>query len=141
MPRRHLAALAIVIGNADLALGRKESDPVVLPLAHKFECVGAEVKSPWDFVTVMARAFLDPKWREDAKVTTASISDGTVHSRSRTIAMTLDGEVVRLTSPAYVHLVARGVHVLVHAPIPAMAVANTPVIGVSTEPELAAIAS
>lgn len=113
MSRKHLAALAIVLGDADFALGRPQADIDT----HMFEVVGAEVKSPWAFITVMARAFFDPNWREDAKVTTAQIMDGKVYSRSRAIAMTLDGEIVRLTSPAYVKLVVSGLRTLSHVPV------------------------
>jgi diacylglycerol kinase family enzyme len=110
--RRHLSALAIVLGNADFALGRPDTDSE----SHTFECVAAEVTSPWAFVTVMARAFFDSNWRNDAKVTTALIKQGKVFSRSRSIAMTLDGEVTRLASPAKVQIVVNGLGVLVHKP-------------------------
>jgi hypothetical protein len=81
-----------------------------------FECVAAEVTSPWAFISMMARAFFDPNWREDAKVTTTQIKNGKVFSKSRSIAMTLDGEVVRLTSPAKVSIAVNGLSILVHAP-------------------------
>ena len=111
--RRHLAALAIVIGNADLALGRLDAESD----SQTFECVGAEVKSPLDFLVVMARAFFDPNWRDDDKVTTSYIKEGKVFSNSRRIAMTLDGEIYRLASPAHVRLMANQLKVLVHAPV------------------------
>lgn len=111
--RRHLSALAIVLGNADFALGRPETDTD----SHTFECVAAEVTSPWAFVTVMARAFFDSNWRNDAKITTTQIKEGKVFSRSRSISMTLDGEVTRLASPANVAIVVNGLDILVHKPL------------------------
>lgn len=111
--RKHLAALAIVLGDADFALGRPEADIDT----HMFEVVGAEVKSPWAFITVMARAFFDPNWRDDAKVTTTQISEGKVYSKSRAIAMTLDGEIVRLASPAHIELLVSGLRILSHVPV------------------------
>ena len=110
--RNRLAALAIVVGNADLALGRLDADNVTQTL----ECVGVEMASPFSFFALMLRAFLDPNWRADNKVTTSHITQGKVYSKSRAIAMTLDGEVVRLVSPAHVKLLVNGLRVLVHAP-------------------------
>jgi diacylglycerol kinase family enzyme len=112
--RRHLAALAIVLGDADFALGRPDTDADT----QMFEVVGAQVKSPWAFITVMARAHFDPNWRDDSKITTTAMKEGKVYSRSRAIAMTLDGEIVRLASPAQVTLLANGLRVLVSAPAP-----------------------
>lgn len=82
-----------------------------------FEVVGAEVKSPWALIAVVARALFDTHWRDDAKITTTQIREGKVYSRSRAIAMTLDGEIVRLASPAQVKLLVNGLRVLVSAPI------------------------
>jgi diacylglycerol kinase family enzyme len=114
VPRKSLTALAIVIGNADFALGRTDLEVCT----HIFECVGARVNSHWDFLRVMARAFIDPKWREDDLVFTAAIKEGRVFSKSRAIAMTLDGEVMRLVSPARVVLLKRAVKVMVYdAPV------------------------
>ena len=111
-PRQRLSALAIVIGNADLALGRTGINVE----ERMFECVAAEVSSPWSFLSVMARAFFDPNWREDEKITTTAIKSGKVFSKSRAIAMTLDGEVVRMASPAHLQLLVNGLRVIVHAP-------------------------
>jgi diacylglycerol kinase family enzyme len=110
VPRRHLAALAMVLGNADIALGRREIDADT----HMLECVVAEVTSPWAFIAVMVRAFFDRNWRQNAKVTTTQIEEGKVFSKSRSIAMTLDGEVIRLPTPAIVRIVVNGLRVLVH---------------------------
>lgn len=109
-PRQRLAALAIVLGNADIALGRPdvefEGD------AHLFECVVAQVRSPWSFLTVMLSALFNPNWRNHDKITTLPLKEGKVFSRSRAIAMTLDGEVVRLASPAHIQLQVNGLRVL-----------------------------
>lgn len=109
-PRQRLSALAIVLGNADIALGRPDAESNT----HEFECVAAQVSSPWAFLIMLARALFDPNWRNDEKITTTQMTDGRVFSRSRAIAMTLDGEVVRLTSPAHVQLQVNGLRVLVY---------------------------
>ncbi len=111
--RKHLAALAIVLGDADFALSRPNTGAET----QMFEVVGAEVKSPWALIAVVARALFDTHWRDDAKITTTQIREGKVYSRSRAIAMTLDGEIVRLASPAQVKLLVNGLRVLVSAPI------------------------
>ena len=115
MHHRRLSALAIVIGNADIALGRHDPESIIVDQSsqHQFECVAAEVVSPWSFLMIMIRAFLDRNWRDDPKVTTTTIQSGIVRSKSRSIAMTLDGEVHRLTSPAHVRLIAEGLKVLI----------------------------
>jgi diacylglycerol kinase family enzyme len=108
--KKPVAALAIVIGNADFALGRTDNEMI----DHRFECVGTNPSSSWDFVRVMFRAFMDPKWRDDELVFTASIREGWVFSKSRAIAMTLDGEVIRMVSPAHIHFLKRGMNALVY---------------------------
>jgi diacylglycerol kinase family enzyme len=111
VPKTHLSALAFVINNADIALGRLD----VNAQQSVFECVGAYVQTPFAFVALMIRAIFDPQWRKDPSVFTAKISEGLVYAPGRFIPMTLDGEVVRLTSPAHLTLRAGALDVLVYA--------------------------
>lgn len=116
MTSRALAALAIVVGDADFALGRFDAGHNDTNQQY-FECVAAKVSTPWNFIIVMARAFFDPNWRQDPKVSTTSIREAFVRSKSRTIAMTLDGEVVRLAAPAHVRFLDDELEVLVQKPV------------------------
>jgi diacylglycerol kinase family enzyme len=111
-PKRGLSALALVLGDADVALGRTipGGDSATL------ECVGAVIRGPFGFMSVLARAFLDRNWRSDPRVFTLHLRTARVRGRSRFLAVTLDGEIARLPSPIDVRVEKDRLTVIRHMP-------------------------